>query len=688
MRSRLICALAAVGVTLSAALVVGGPAPALAAGQAPVIVHVVAHQDDDILFMNPDLQNSIRTGRPVKTIFVTAGENDNNPDAWGPQPQRAECKGTRQARERYAYCRQRGAMAAYALMAGRADQWDHGSLSIPTGAGPVVVDQYTLRGKSDMTLVFLNLPEEADAHSDVAPNGGGSLERLWARTGTANTLLTWGTVAGRYTYDHDRLVDVLRGLFDYFRPTVIRTQDPEPFRGADHPDHVRTARFAAVAARAHTDATGRRAVNLVAYHDYNIETRAENLTGLPDRLDGGRDQKAATYLAYDAWDDRTSATDGRYLGWTRRMYNRYPTGTTWVGANNDGRLEAFAVLSGRLVTWYQRSDGEFGRGEVLSTPWPLLPGVSVGRNADRRLQVFARRADTFEIVTTWQVAVDGVFSTQWASLGNPNAGMDSEAQVGIPVTVLGPDGLQRVAVRNGGGGVSLISQQVPNGGWNTGWADLGGAGVQDPVALAVDRDNGINLFAYSIDSSRGVNLRWRAAPGQGFAAQPNLAGDEPGGPPTVAHNEDGRLDVFYRLATNSGADYAGLVGHTWQWPDGSFSSTGERIGGHAGVGAVAASDAPGPWSGSAPIADARILLFAQNAGTGQSTTRQNNPNMGYLNSWTDVGSVHVDNPAAAVDRDGCVFSFELTDSGSLVVRNQTQCDGGAPLGRYRDIEGP
>ncbi|GAA3882705.1 PIG-L family deacetylase [Saccharothrix violaceirubra] len=690
MKKKLMCAMAISGVVLSLLPAAGVPALAQVASPDPVIVQVVAHEDDDILFMNPDLQNSVRVGRPVKTIFVTAGENEYGPGEHGTLPGRDRCKrGENLVREEYAYCRQRGAMAAYALMADQADEWDHGTLSVATGAGPVVVDQYTLRGRPEVALVFLNLPEYADVHDDVAPPGGASLVRLWERTASANTVLTWGTLAGRYTYDHDRLVDVLRGLFDHYLPTVIRVQDPEPdprYRG-DHGDHVHTARFAGEAAKAHTDATGRQGVDLINYRDYNISDSQMNLSGHPELPDGSRGQKAATFFAYTGWDTFTAENDSGYLAWTQRMYHRYPTGTTWVGANADGRLQAFAVLSGRLVTWYQRGDGEFGPGEVMVTPWRLLPGVTVNRNADGRLQVFARRADNHEIVTTWQVSVNGVFSHQWGSMGNPNAGTDSAAQVGAPVSILGPDGLLRLAVKNGGGGVSLISQQIANGAWNTGWADLGGGpGVQDPVALAIDRTNGVNVFAYAINGTVGVIQHWRAAAGQDYAQQPNLAGFEPSGPPAVAHNKDGRLDVFYRLASNNANDFAGMVGHTWQRSDESFSPTGEQIGGHGGVGAVAVSEAPGPWADSAQIPDARILVFTGNGGSGQSMTRQNEPDQGYTGSWDDLGSAHIAQPAAGVDRNGCVYSFAMTDAGSLTVRNQTTCTGAAPLDRYREIE--
>ena len=39
-------------------------------------MYVVAHEDDSILFQNPDLQRDISNGRCVQTIFLTAGDAD------------------------------------------------------------------------------------------------------------------------------------------------------------------------------------------------------------------------------------------------------------------------------------------------------------------------------------------------------------------------------------------------------------------------------------------------------------------------------------------------------------------------------------------------------------------------------------------------------------------------------------
>ena len=39
----------------------------------PVNMNIVAHQDDDILFMNPDILNSVVAGNRQVTVYITAG---------------------------------------------------------------------------------------------------------------------------------------------------------------------------------------------------------------------------------------------------------------------------------------------------------------------------------------------------------------------------------------------------------------------------------------------------------------------------------------------------------------------------------------------------------------------------------------------------------------------------------------
>src|ERR1700694_2302046 len=38
-------------------------------------LNIVAHEDDDLLFLSPDLLHAIQAGRAVRTVFVTAGDS-------------------------------------------------------------------------------------------------------------------------------------------------------------------------------------------------------------------------------------------------------------------------------------------------------------------------------------------------------------------------------------------------------------------------------------------------------------------------------------------------------------------------------------------------------------------------------------------------------------------------------------
>src|SRR5262245_37625528 len=48
-------------------------APCPPGERACVDVHIVAHEDDDLLFMNPDIADSLARGNHVVTVVLTAG---------------------------------------------------------------------------------------------------------------------------------------------------------------------------------------------------------------------------------------------------------------------------------------------------------------------------------------------------------------------------------------------------------------------------------------------------------------------------------------------------------------------------------------------------------------------------------------------------------------------------------------
>lgn len=45
-------------------------------------LNVVAHEDDDLLFLSPDLLHNIQAGRCVRTVFVTAGDSGAGAGYW------------------------------------------------------------------------------------------------------------------------------------------------------------------------------------------------------------------------------------------------------------------------------------------------------------------------------------------------------------------------------------------------------------------------------------------------------------------------------------------------------------------------------------------------------------------------------------------------------------------------------
>ncbi len=441
-------------------------------------VQVIAHPDDDIIFMNPDLIAGIRAGHPTTGIYLTAGETDK-PDA-----------------ATYAAQRQAGTRAAYARMAGAANDWRAERLDVDRRHA---VELYTLRQRPQIQVVFVNLPENNDP---LAVGGRRSFVRLWKddrdelRIGT---LMPAGGVLGQqYFYTHSDVIQLLVKLFERFRPTVVRAQDPNPDKRLrkvdipfhDHPDHVAAARFTDAASRLYQ---GPRFI-YENYRDYNVAEVPPNLSA------ADRQAKVDIFGAYVPHDSDVSL-GYPYDGWLPAMYQRYPRGSTWAA---DGR--AYLVLNGQL---YACRPGE----AWAALPWadgPLYQAVSAAGG-----WVVAKRVDDNQILAL----IDG----SWRSLGNPNDHLAGDrTQVGSPVT----NG-KSVYVTNGRGGLSV---------WRSGrgWTDIGGTDIQDGVALAGD-----DVYA----STRDKVLRWHAD-----RLDPGFVSLRPAGPPSAAV-VSGRIAVVYRTGT-------------------------------------------------------------------------------------------------------------------------------------------
>lgn len=397
-------------------------APADAAGaEPPSHLQVVAHPDDDMLFMNPDLSLSIRSGARVTTVFVTAGESDVEPAS------------------DYAASRQAGAHAAFAAMARAPDEWERSVLELPGGQ---LAELHRLRARPAVAVVFLGLPDDNDPR---VAGGRHALTRLWRDPTTrVSTVAATGSGLASSTYDRGSLLAALRGIRALFAPDLVRTQDPRPDpryqqhwrEFQDHPDHVITARLVA---EAMPDAL------LTRYRNYNT---ADTPPNLPARVLA---DKRAVFAAYAEHDPRARLGEP-YQSWLGRMRYRRPLGTSWIGPG--GR---YAYVRGdRLVSGDARGES------IVDAPFVPREGSVVFAGSTLLVQ----DRETGEIFRRTP-------GSRWHRIGAPplrGVGVEVARPAAVEV-----GGRLVLAARDRAGGVSVHDTD--------GWCRLGGEHVESVSAL-------------------------------------------------------------------------------------------------------------------------------------------------------------------------------------------------------------
>ncbi len=273
---------------------------------------IVAHEDDDLLFLSPEIPMRIQAGDVVRTVFLTAGDAGLGTTYW--------------------QNREAGIQAAYAQMAGTANAWT--SSDRPFGDKRVRV--CTLDGASNISLVFLRLPD-----GNVATGGGyaitgfQSLQRLWE-----GEISSISSLDGTNTYKEEELIQTLVALTMDFRPQHIQTQDSSDLYGRDHPDHRYGARFAFEAHQRYAASGAHH--TFAFYRGYNIVDEPANLP------QAQRDAKWAVFATYAQHDsgicDGTGVgclLGGDYDQWSYREYR--------IGQAKDLSGEV-GVLSGGCLT--------------------------------------------------------------------------------------------------------------------------------------------------------------------------------------------------------------------------------------------------------------------------------------------------------------------------------------------------
>ncbi|MBY6122288.1 PIG-L family deacetylase [Mameliella alba] len=247
---------------------------------------IVAHTDDDLLFMNPTIAETIAAGDPMTTVYVTAGDAGQDADYW-------------EAREA-------GAKAAYAQMAGSdPDAWVDETVTLDIGGEAWEVQSSYLADAPQVRLYFLRTPDGIDG-AGTEPYGFGSLELL-----AKGELAEVTTVDGAVTYTSGELTQVLGAIMTRHAPQEVMLQDDSS--EIEHSDHVHTTEFAEAALELYGQNVG-----VTLYTGYESWAGEENLT--PDET-ALVTSVFETYAAFDpAVTDENGDLREPYTDWVLREY--------------------------------------------------------------------------------------------------------------------------------------------------------------------------------------------------------------------------------------------------------------------------------------------------------------------------------------------------------------------------------
>lgn len=286
------------------------PKPVYAANASPdchagTLITVVAHLDDDLLFVNPGISDKLDAGWCITTVHIVGGANGAKFD--------------------YVLLREKGTKLAYARMAGVPDEWRESTV---TFAGKPV-HELVLAQQPRVRLLELRLP------GGGVRGGKVPLGLLWDRGQTLTTYPMNADGSAPTTYDRASLTATLRAILA--DATEIYTLNPDTVAFMEHPDHIYAARMTRVAAQ------GLRRSLPIGYH-VTYPTG-----GLPKNLDAAETLRkrdvVGSYFAVDG--DDAGHVFGEYMwdgNWVARRY--------WSAARTNDAGPDFQLRPFQLVNEY------------------------------------------------------------------------------------------------------------------------------------------------------------------------------------------------------------------------------------------------------------------------------------------------------------------------------------------------
>lgn len=267
----------------SAAISVRGTDPGASSCPSTVLT-IVAHQDDDIIFMNPDLQKDLDAGACATTVFLTAGDSGNGEQYWKD--------------------REVGPELAYATMIGL-DAGQEWTRTQRTFAGHQV-HVSTSPGSGRVTLYSLRLPDGALDGDGTRTTGNRSMSML-----LDNRIRSITPMDGTKSYDRAGLIATVRAIAASTGAGTVRIQDRRS-QQSDHADHTATARIS-------LEALAGSSARVLAYRGYGIRTEPANVSG------SALARKTRALLAYGAYDPELCPApgvcpQGDTALWVQRQY--------------------------------------------------------------------------------------------------------------------------------------------------------------------------------------------------------------------------------------------------------------------------------------------------------------------------------------------------------------------------------
>lgn len=629
-------------------------------------VHIIAHPDDDLYFINPQVQHALQAGRKVVSIYVTGGENDGrNGDV-----DQADYSG-------YVAARYEGLRAAYGDMtlSDSGGKWNRDTLELTDGN---LAERATLDDAENVEMIFLNLWE----NSERQPGSNGKrLMDLWTGdTEEHHTLIASSSpIDESYSYTRDLLIETLADLLTEINPGCVRTLDPDPDPQvhdddnpkyadqegySDHIDHTAVALFAHAAVEQWRSRGPQANMAIVeSYRGYYNRRWPKNLST------NAIDEKNRPLAIYAWQDDRECGNDigcgdlkiGGEPIWDHKYgastILRYPADVSWWRCSAEGQLFGSTVHAGGAVRWVSSVDHTSWSQVMTPEKDTLLPGICQATVGADIWFEFAVRADfkgepsdNIRHLVARRFAFGGA-QGDWVDLGNPE---DDDAErgrlLGSPSAVALADGRVMVAVRNFERGVSIRIHN-PDGDWDD-WTRLdGGDIIQDGLCTVSGGDAVAEIFGCAADGF----AHWWYVDDVGW--QYELL--EVGGPvstPTVVRLDDDRILLLSRQEDSAEVWAYLREGEEW-------TSSGS-LGGDGGIGPIAAV-APPDWDG-------RVALAANNDKGTTSLAVLAADTESLEHDWVDGGPLTVRSPGITVDNDGRVAAAVLGNDGKLhVARNDS-----------------